>query len=98
MRARWVRQEPPSKSHIGFAIVARWFPGRYYLVSTICSDGSSHLAKLTRSLETGIPFNEIKSAQLTFITNIFHCNYHGFARRIDKPLHETMYSSLEEAR
>jgi hypothetical protein len=49
-------------------------------------------------METGIPFNEIESVPPTFVTNIFDCDYHGFAPRIDKPLHESAYSSLEKAR
>jgi len=98
MRARWVREGPPSTSHIGFAVVARWFPGKYYLVSTVCSDGTSPLARLTKSMETGISFNEIASAPPMFVTNIFDCDRHGFARRIDKPLHERVYSTLEDAR
>lgn len=97
MRARWIREEP-SKSHVGFAVVARWLPGRYYLVSTICSDGTSHLAKLTRSLETGVPFAQIESAPPRFVTNVFDCDRNGFARHIHKPLHECIYATLEEAR
>jgi hypothetical protein len=96
MRARWIREEP-SKSHIGFAVVARWRPGRYYLVSTISCDGSSHLAKLTRSLETGIPFEQIKSVPSRFVTNIFRCNRNGIARDIGTPLHEIVYTTLEDA-
>jgi hypothetical protein len=95
--ARWIREEP-SKSHIGFAVVARWLPGRYYLVSTICCDGSFHLARLTRSLETGISFEQISSAPPKFITNVFYCDRNGLARDISKPLHEVLYTSLEDAR
>jgi len=98
MRARWVREEPASKSHIGFAVVARWFPGKYYLVSTVCSDGTSPLASLTRSIETGIPFDEIASGPRAFVTNIFDCDHDGFAQQIDKPLYERVYSILEDAR
>lgn len=97
MRARWVREDPPSTSHIGFAVVARWFPGRYYLVSTIRCDGTSHLAKLTRSAETSIPLEQISSARETFVTNIFKCDRNGFVRSFENPLHERVYSSLDEA-
>lgn len=96
MSARWIREEP-SKSHIGFAVVARWLPGRYYLVSTICCDGSSHLARLTRSLEAGIPFEQISSAPPKFVTNVFCCDRNGLARDISKPLHEIVYTTLEDA-
>jgi len=97
MRARWIREEL-SKSHIGFAVIARWLPGKYYLVSTICSDRTSNLAKLTRSLETGLPFEEIQSSPPKFVTNIFDCDRNGFARQIDRPLHEIVYRTLEQAR
>ena len=96
MRARWIREEP-SQSHLGFAVVARWVPGKYYLVSTISCGGNSHLARLTRSVETGTPFDMIDSTPPRFVTNIFHCDRNGIVPDITKPLHEVVYTTLEEA-
>jgi len=96
MRARWIRDET-LKSHIGFTILARWLPGKYYLVSTISCDGNSHLDRLTRSVQTGVPFDMIDSAPPKFVTNIFHCDGHGIVPDISKPLHEAIYTTLEEA-
>jgi hypothetical protein len=42
MRARWVFQDlTPELPAVGMATVARWWPGKYYLVSTIQLDESS---------------------------------------------------------
>ncbi len=97
MRARWIRKET-LKSYVGFAVVARWLPGQYYLVSTTASGGTSRLARLTRSLETGVPFKQITSATAKFVTNVFACDCNGLVRNINKPLHECIYATLEEAR
>jgi hypothetical protein len=68
------------------------------LVSTVICDGTSKLARLTRSFETGVPFEEVESAPSMFVTNIFRCDRNGFAGRIDDPLHEAVYGSVDAAR
>jgi len=99
MRARWVSQRPsPVIPIVGQAIVASFFPGRFYFVSTIQLDSSSPLSKLTRSIELKVPYNDVPPVPDDFVTQVFRCNKDGWVKSFDHPLFEKIYSDLSQAR
>lgn len=98
MRARWVLHRPsPEPPVVGQAIVARWWPGRYYLVSTIEMDQSSPLAKLTQSLIYGRAYGEALQEPSIFVTQVFKCDQDGLVRSFDNPFYEREYTDLSQA-
>jgi hypothetical protein len=100
MKARWVLHNPqPEMPVIGQAIVASWWPGRFHVVSTTKSDGTSALARLTATITTGQPFEEVTRGAEMLVTQIFRCDRHGVVRGgdFDKPLYSNSYSTLEDA-
>lgn len=100
MKARWILHNPdPKPPIIGQAIVAAWVPCRFYLVSTIYSDGRSDLARLTESLKTGKAFGEIACGEEGFFTQVFRCDRSGSVRAHDfnRDLYFKSYRTREEA-
>jgi hypothetical protein len=97
MRARWVLNDPsPEEPHVGWAIVASWWPTLYHAVSTIRMDPVSPLRRLTRSLTTGKYSSDPLAEE--FVTQVFRCNRDGYIRSFDHPLYEREYSELEQAK
>lgn len=99
MRPRWIEDDPaPKNGRIGTTVIARWWPGRYLLVSTIQLDGTSRLAQLTSSLETGLPFGKAPPLPERFVTQVFRCDKFGVARSFDHPLYEQEHATLSDAK
>ncbi len=100
MRARWVseRPNPELPTIVGQAIVASWWPGKYYFVSTIQVPSSSPLALLAQSLINNTPYEEVKPGLDVFITQVFRCDENGWAESFDNPLYEREYVGLAQAK
>src|SRR5205823_13920629 len=89
MRPRWIDDDPnPSPPRIGTTLIARWWPGRYVLVSTICIEGTSDLARLRSSITTGVSYHEAPPLAETFVTQVVACDKYGVARSWDNPRSE----------
>jgi len=99
MRARRVLHVGSSRvGLVGQTIVAHWWPGKYYFVSTIQIDSSSASSRLTRSLKTGVDYMDVKPEPDVFVTNIFKCDKNGRVKPGDSPLYEQEYSDLNQAK
>ena len=99
MRPRWIDDDAnPKDPRVRTTVIAKWRPWVYYLVSTVRLDGSSHLARLMSSLETGISFDRAPNQPEKFVTQVVRCDRFGIARSWDHPLHEEQYDAIEEAR
>ena|ERR1022692_3065639 len=111
MKARWVLREGPDefglgpRAHdlatpmsLGSAIVATWWPGRYYRVSTIQLDTSSTAAKAVESLKTGVPLHEIPLKVTGYVTQVAKCDKMGWVGDwIANTLFERTYADAAEA-
>lgn len=98
MRPRWIDDDPhPNLPRVGTTVIAKWRPWVYYLISTIHVDGSSPLARLMNSIETGIPFDRAPN-RLAYLTQVVRCSRLGVAKSWDRPLFEAQYETLDEAR
>jgi hypothetical protein len=103
MRCRWVKRNLSVQLPlVGQSIVAMWWPGRYYWVSTIQLDRDSPLAKLTQSLKEG---THSDAPPPTFVTQVFKCDAHGFVKSLwdlslgdPEPLYEQTYDDLAAAK
>jgi hypothetical protein len=94
MRAPWILDDPsPRPGYFAHTVIAKWWPGRYFLVSTICLDGTSVEARLISSLETGLPLDEALPLPERFLTQVFRCDADGFVRSRDNPLFEKQYTT-----
>lgn len=95
VRTRWIQNAPEvNPPTLARTVIASWFPGRYYLVSTIHCDGSSPLERLTQSLKTGASFNETLRGQQIFVSEVFRCDKEGVPK---KRLLDRSYQDSEEA-
>jgi hypothetical protein len=85
---------------IGLTLIASWWPGRYYNVLTWMSDGTSAMERLTESIRQKKPFDEIKTASVSFQSTISRCDRMGVSEEkdIEEPVYRKSYASLEEAR
>jgi hypothetical protein len=81
MRARWSTEEQ-SSSHLVSRSSRGGFPADIIWYRQLFAR-NFNLTRLTKSVETGVPFEEINSAPSSFVTNVFHCDRNGFAHRID---------------
>lgn len=94
MKARWVLHNPsPKAPMVGYAIVAKWWPGRYFLAMTFLRDSSSSLDRLTQSISCGDAAPSLDG----YLTQVFRCNKEGVVYSIEKPLYERKYSELSAA-
>ncbi|HEY0551672.1 MAG TPA: hypothetical protein VGF13_18855 [Verrucomicrobiae bacterium] len=99
MKARWVLRYPSRElPFVGQAVVASWWPGKYYFVSTWRLDSSSPLHRLTQSLKQGVPFTDADVGQERYMTQILKCTKDGISESFDDPLYEREYSDLSEAK
>jgi hypothetical protein len=80
------------------AIVATWWPGRYYKVSTVQLDSSSPIAQLAQSMEQKVPFEKVVPGPDKYITQVFRCTADGIVRSFFEPLFERQYSCISSAR
>ena len=95
MNARWVLHNPsPEMPTVGYAIVARWWPGRYFLAMAIMLDSSSPLHRLTQSIAQNVPYAEPTPGPARFVTQVFRCDKRGVVFSFDRPLYEKEYSEL----
>jgi hypothetical protein len=88
----------PKLPGVGRTVIAKWWPGKFYLVSTICMDGSSLEQRLIKSLQTKIPLNEVGPQPDKFLTQVFKCNKYGMVKSFDNPLLECEYTTIEAAK
>jgi len=101
MKARWILRDPsPAGKIIGQAIVATWWPGRYYFCHTIRLDTSSALAKLTFSIEKKINFHDVPLEVTGYVTCVYRCNKDGVVNEGDsaRPLYEKNYDDEVQAK
>jgi CheY-like chemotaxis protein len=78
MRARWISQDlHPKLPIVGQAIVASWWPGRYYFVSTGRGDPTDALGRLTEAINSNKRFQDVTAAPTTFATFVSRCNKFG---------------------
>lgn len=95
MRARWVSENPsPKFPVVGEAMVASFWPGKYYLVMTMHVEGNELVERLTQTIETGVPFEEVTVADY-FETSVLRCNWDLTHSR---GVYERRYPNLEEAK
>lgn len=96
MRARWVSENPsPEFPVVGQALVASFWPWKYYLVTTTHVEGNDLVERLTRSIETGVRLEEVTVADY-FETSVLRCSRdmtHASGR-----VYEGSYPNLEEAK
>jgi hypothetical protein len=98
MKARWILRYPSLELPIvGQAIVARWWPGRYYFVSTIQIDSSSPLSQLTQSIQQGVSYGKAVPTPDKYVTQVFKCDKDGFVRSSQNSLYEREYSEVQVA-
>jgi hypothetical protein len=88
----------PELPSIGTTLIAKWWPGRYLLVSTIRLDGTDDDARLISSLRTGCTYEDAPPLTDTFVTQVVRCSYLGIPASWSKPLYEKEYATLEEAK
>jgi hypothetical protein len=99
MRPRWISDDPsPNPPRIGTTVIASWLPGGYVLVSTICVDGNSALARLRSSIQTGVPYDDAPPLPESFVTQVVRCDQYGVARSWDNPFFEKEYATHQEVR
>ena len=100
MGARWVLEDPaPQLPIVGQAIVASFWPGKFFSIQTLQLDPSSPLHKLTRSLQLRVSYDDVPPEPPGFVTLIRKCDRHGWLKSLDDPpLYEREYSNLAQAR
>src|SRR5438874_1738471 len=74
-------------------IVAMWWPGVYYLVSTVGKKCSPDLAESTEQ----VPGAEAEP-QKPYVTQIFRCYKDGFPKFRDYRFYREEYENLEQAK
>ena len=83
MRARWILDDSsPDTGRIGTTIIAKWWPGRYLLVSTVRLDSE---------------ISSIFKPDLPFLTQVVRCDEYGHAPSWDNALFKREYATLAEA-
>jgi hypothetical protein len=97
MRARWVSEEAnPELPAIGTAIVASWWPKRYYWVSTIQLDSASPLRRLTEAIKTRETYEQVKLPD-GYLTSVYRCKT-SLGIIFGEPLYQREYPTISEAR
>jgi hypothetical protein len=98
MRARWINHTPsPGLPEVGRTIIATYWPGQYYLVSTTEVESDTPLRKFQRSVALKIDFEKVPHEPDIFMTRIFKCDKQGSHNAAEKPLYEREYSTYLEA-
>ena len=83
---------------VGYTIIAKWWPGSYYLAMTFKPDSSSPLVRLTQSIVQRVPYADAALGPDRFLTQVFRCNKDGAVHSIEEPLYEQEYFDLSAAR
>ncbi len=98
MRTRWINHDPsPELPVLGRTVIATYWPGQYYLVSTTLVDSRTPLRKFQRSVALKVSFENVPHEPDVFMTRIFKCDRQGSHRATENPLHERQYATLLEA-
>jgi hypothetical protein len=95
MQARWVSDRPCSPPVLLATVVASWWPGRYFRVSTVETDVQWRDKMLKLSGETGTP-------PPRYLTQVFSCGgvptgYTASIKSLRNPLYEREYAERPEA-
>ena len=96
MRARWISERPCAHPVLFATVVASWWPGRYFRVSTVETD-LQWRDKMVRLAEgTGTP------PPPWFLTQVFSCRgvltgYTAGVKSLRNPLFEREYAERSEA-
>jgi hypothetical protein len=99
MKARWVSHNPsPKMPIVAQTLVAKWWPGRYYLVTTMKADSSSPLHRLTQAIEQGVSVSDVVPGPNRFVTMVSRCNRDMAVRSHDDLHYDTEYSEISAAR
>jgi len=95
MHVRWAQNyyERPELPVVQQTLIASWLPWKYFFLSTVQFDASSHLAKITGCPKT----RDIPGEIIGYVTQMFRCDKNGIVRSINKPLFEREYSDLSKA-
>lgn len=90
MKPRWVEEIKDRKSPvIAGTIIAKWWPGIYYLVSTVTmkDNQDSPAAQAVRKMREIFPEKEPNDEDAKdFVTQVFRCNKIGWVRDMSRPL------------
>lgn len=95
MRARWVLERPFAPPVLAATVLARWWPGRYFRVSTVETDLKWRDKMIKLSGETGTP-------PPCYVTQVFSCRgvwagYIASIKSLHHPLYEREYAERSEA-
>jgi hypothetical protein len=98
MRTRWINHtSSPDLPLVGRAVIATYWPGRYYLVLTTQVDSATPLRIFLRSVALKVAFENVPHERDIFMTQIFKCNKQGSHKATEKPLYEGEYSTYLDA-
>jgi len=87
MKPRYVVEDTePTPPSIGTAFVANWWPGSYYVVSTIDCAPEKEMAEIFSFLSNS-----------GFLTQVLKADRHGMARDFNQPFYHAEHSTTEEA-
>ena len=96
MKIRWILSDPsPDPPIIASTVIASWWLGRYYLVTTTMSDGTQSWAQLVQHYRLGVKLDD--TGRLKFSTQVFKSNKDGSIGRNTDPLSEAVHDSLSNA-
>ena len=95
MQARWVSERAHSPPVLAATVVASWWPGRYFRVSTVETDLKWRDKMLKLSGEKGTPPPRC-------VTQVFSCRgvwagYTASTRSLRNPLYEREYAERSDA-
>jgi hypothetical protein len=74
---RWVRDDGEFEGWVTHALIARWWPGKYYLVGTVKSLGAE-TTELIRKIIPSAP-----DAADEFLVQVFKCDRYGMPQPRD---------------
>jgi hypothetical protein len=98
MRARWINHTPsPGLPVVGRTIIATYWPGQYFIVSTTEVESDTPLRKFQRSVALKVDFENVPNEPDIFMTRIFKCDKQGSHKAAEKPLYEREYPTYLEA-
>jgi len=96
MRCRWISERPCSHPVVFATVVASWWPGRFYRISTVETDLQWREKMLRLAKETGA------APPPHFLTQVFYCRgastgYTAATESLRNPLYEREYAERSEA-
>ena len=96
MRARWVSERAHSPPVLAATVVASWWPGRYFRVSTVETDLQWRDKMIKLSEGTGAPPPPQCVTQIFFCRG-FWAGYTASTKSLRNPLYEREYARKSEA-